>query len=117
MSNQIERSQLLDEFHRVTMDLSRLLDEDDFDQAIVTLRRRDVLLRSLQEQKDWASLASKKSGIKSILELDQKNMAALDKKIKETQEAIVTLEKEKQSVGNLRSLSKINHKQIVDLVY
>ncbi|MCG8608643.1 hypothetical protein MJD09_27110 [bacterium] len=111
------KSQLLDEFYQVTMDLSRLLNAEDFDQAIKTLERRDVLLNSIKEQKDWASLSSKKSNIKSILELDRKNIALLNKKIKETQEAIVTLEKEKESVSNLRSLSKINQKQIVDFVY
>ena len=117
MSDQIEKGQLLDEFHRVTMELSSLLNENDFDQAIATLKRRDDLLSLLKEEKGWTGLASKKSSVMSILELDRKNLAILHSKIKEAQEAIVTLEKEKQSVGNLRSLSKINKKQIVDLVY
>ena len=49
--------------------------------------------------------------------MDEQNIEVLNKKMDEAQKNLATLEKEKQSVNNLRSIAKINHKKIVDFLY
>ncbi len=112
-----KKTELLNVFHSLTEEIGRLLADNDFDAAIDILRRREKLLTQIQGQKNLMELASKNSRMKSIMKMDEQNIKVLNRKMDEAQKSLVTLEKEKQSVSNLRSLAKINHKNIVDFLY
>ncbi len=112
-----QKTELLNVFHSLTEEIGRLLADNDFDAAIDMLGHREKLLTQIQGQKNLAHWASKNSRMKSIMKMDEQNIEVLNKKMDEAQKNLATLEKEKQSVNNLRSIAKINHKKIVDFLY
>ncbi|MFQ5772507.1 MAG: hypothetical protein ACE5HX_18365 [bacterium] len=108
----------LAEYYAITEQIGALLRDGDFDRVLDRIKQRENVLNSLREQLiNGKDLSEEKSLINSILDLDQKNRDEIKVKIDNTYQSIRDLIKEKQSVNNLRSISKMRQKKIVDVLY
>lgn len=116
----------LDAIHAMALAVEKSLQNDDFDTAIETMRRRDDRMNHLQQHvmaEDPATLKSLLKDtrlgemVKKIQELDEKNLATLHSRMQDAYEGIRKLERERRTIRVTRSIVSARKKRIVDFIY
>lgn len=123
--------QCLNDIYTLTEELGDMLQSGELDGILEKLRQREDLtnhlamnencLKSIKEianhqSNDRNSILEMKEMIKSILDMDKKNVEFIKLQMKETADSLADLTKGKKAIQNLHSISTKGQKQIVNLV-
>ena len=112
----------LTELHSISKELNSLLMNGEAEVIIEKLKQRAVLLTEVQENSTSVDNKSKQSKelktiVNLIMNLDKKNMEVMQQKLTTVSDSITDLGKEHKAIRNLRSVTKKDHKQLIDFLY
>lgn len=101
--------------------------DDDLDDIFGRLKSREAMVETLRKDSTVLvgstapDVVSHDTDVRdlcaTIMQLDKQNMEVINLKLNKVSRSLVELAKEKKTVRNLRSISNMGHKQIIDFLY